>query len=80
MVLLISMRAPKRAGNLGVMKLSDFQSPALAGNNTYNITFSGKHKTFEPKDSAIILTNADTLKWIRIHIQNIRCHIKTDSK
>ena len=45
----ISIIAPKRAGVLGCLTISDFLRAELQGNGSYNITLSGNHKTKGPQ-------------------------------
>ena len=72
---LISIRAPKRAGVLGGLLISDFLEAELLENGTYNVTLSGDHKTKGPQGSAIVPISATTHKWLSVYVDKVRSHI-----
>ena len=77
-----SIRAPKLAGVLGNLLLKDLYEAELVDNDTYNVTLTGKHKTYGPTGSVVMPITAGTYKWLKIYINNIKSQIKiqTDEK
>ena len=73
---LILIIAPKRAGVLGNLLLKDLAKAELFDNNTYNVTLTGKHKTFGPTGSAVVPKTAGTHKWLKIYVKKIRSQVK----